>query len=170
MGRMYKYYELELFHFVLYGYLRRAVEENDGEENECGNDTQDVTNGLSRLALCIHPIEGNQEEVLEQDHNVLSVGRERITLQEVVNDAGKEGSTLHIEGDRVQTGHIPSHHDLEDLRKFHNSRSNHNSVSKSLANGILQARNIRETAIHKERMVTLVSNHVRNQLFHVLYS
>lgn len=170
MGRMYKYYELHLFHCVLYGYLCGTVEENDGEENEGSNDTEDVANGLSRLALRIHPIEGNQEEVLEQDHNVLSVGRERITLQEVVNDARKEGSTLHIEGDSVQTGHVPSHHDLEDLRKLHNSRSNHNSIPKSLANGVLQTRNIRETAIHKECMVTLVSNHVRNQLFHVLYS
>lgn len=92
-------------------YLLRAVEESDRQHYEGNEDTDNVREGLARLALGktrndqvtkeLHPVQHHEKHVLEENNDILSVGGNRIALQVVVDDAREECNTFHVEGHRV---------------------------------------------------------------------
>ena len=110
----------------------------------------------------IQPVETHQQEVLEENDHVLTVGGDRVSLEEVVDNAGKERGALHVEGHGIESCHVAVHHNLENLGKLHDGRPDDDSVAKALAYRVLQTRNVHEIALHKECTITLGSDHVGN--------
>ena len=160
-------------------YSIRAVEEGNRQHHEGNKDAEHVKEGLARLSLGkarndravkrLHPIQHHEKHVLEENDDVFSVGGNGIALQVVVDDAREECNTLHVEGHRVQTGHVSAEDDLQDLGKLHDSRSDHNAIAEGLAYRVLQAGNIHQRPIDEECTVASVTNEVTDQLAHIPY-
>ena len=80
----------------------------------------------------IQPVETHQQEVLEENDHVLTVGGDRVSLEEVVDNAGKERGALHVEGHGVESRHVAVHHNLENLGTRRRFRSQGPCLSSTL--------------------------------------
>ena len=64
--------------------------------------------------------EKNENDILEENEDALSIRAEWVVVNHVINDKGKIFCTLKVERVHIQTQHTAILQDGVDLREFHN--------------------------------------------------